>query len=448
MQLVMQDGRSYVLRPGLNTVGRGADNTVPLENLNVSRKHAQIQWEATGVLYLCDLQSVNGTFINDEQLAPGQWRPITPGMRIRFGTEVAGQLIATPAPRPMPVEAAPNRAYTVADERGQPLAPARPAASAGRTPSSRSADLLMAAFDASFDGRKLLVAAGGMATTVLVLFLGSLAASSFLQQSVAVAVALGVTILVVAWLILAAVQGAITSMIHAQLTGQTPVTPRDALRFGLRRLSDLALSPLALAALGAILAVVEVLVLWIGRIQVVGPIVASLLFLPALCLNLLLIVMLLFGGSLLAPIIVDRGRGVAGTLSYLLALLRHAPGRVALYLALTGFISSLVTTIIWAIFLLGLALTISALTVALGSAGSNLLFATGWLRQLPIGLPSSLLGGGAFYGSDAGLGASVARILLQLGLLSAVTLAVALPYVLQATLACAVYLRLKEEVNG
>ena len=49
------------------TVGRGSDNNVVLGSKQVSRNHALLS-VLNGNLYLKDLGSSNGTFINDERL--------------------------------------------------------------------------------------------------------------------------------------------------------------------------------------------------------------------------------------------------------------------------------------------------------------------------------------------------------------------------------------------
>ncbi|ROO58410.1 FHA domain-containing protein [Micromonospora sp. Llam0] len=50
---------------------------------NVSRRHAEISSAGTG-LTVTDLQSVNGTFVNDQRIAPGEPFPVRPGDRVRF----------------------------------------------------------------------------------------------------------------------------------------------------------------------------------------------------------------------------------------------------------------------------------------------------------------------------------------------------------------------------
>jgi diguanylate cyclase (GGDEF)-like protein len=58
-------GRRYVLNLPVVAIGRGRDNDIVLPSDCVSRRHARLEQRTDG-LYLLDLESTNGTFINDE----------------------------------------------------------------------------------------------------------------------------------------------------------------------------------------------------------------------------------------------------------------------------------------------------------------------------------------------------------------------------------------------
>ena len=69
---------------GLVRLGRASDNDVPIANQRVSRYHAQLRRvESTWLLY--DLDSTNGTFVDDQRVFPSQPHAIAPGARIRLG---------------------------------------------------------------------------------------------------------------------------------------------------------------------------------------------------------------------------------------------------------------------------------------------------------------------------------------------------------------------------
>lgn len=74
------------VRPVLS-IGRQAGNDVILADSSVSRRHAEIQVRAEGI-FVRDLDSANGTFLNNERLAPQTWLPVRPGDRLRIGNVI------------------------------------------------------------------------------------------------------------------------------------------------------------------------------------------------------------------------------------------------------------------------------------------------------------------------------------------------------------------------
>jgi diguanylate cyclase (GGDEF)-like protein len=57
-------GRCYPLTHGTCVIGRDEDSSIPIHHPSVSRRHACIEGDADGY-FVADLQSTNGTFIND-----------------------------------------------------------------------------------------------------------------------------------------------------------------------------------------------------------------------------------------------------------------------------------------------------------------------------------------------------------------------------------------------
>lgn len=82
MKLIDQSGREHILRPGENTIGRAGD--IAIEDGRVSRQHASIS-VLNGVYSLKDLQSTNGTKLNDASLQPNEEWVINQGDRVSFG---------------------------------------------------------------------------------------------------------------------------------------------------------------------------------------------------------------------------------------------------------------------------------------------------------------------------------------------------------------------------
>lgn len=74
-------GQRIAIPPGGLTIGREGDNALVLPDLTVSRHHARIVLEAGG-LVLYDLNSTNGTFVNEVRVTR---HPLRPGDTVRFG---------------------------------------------------------------------------------------------------------------------------------------------------------------------------------------------------------------------------------------------------------------------------------------------------------------------------------------------------------------------------
>ncbi len=81
--LIDSNGREHLIRPGTNVVGREAD--IQLPDARVSRRHAQITFDANEVLSIEDLGSTNGTKVNGNALAAGQSQTLAGGEKLSFG---------------------------------------------------------------------------------------------------------------------------------------------------------------------------------------------------------------------------------------------------------------------------------------------------------------------------------------------------------------------------
>ncbi|XP_024363411.1 uncharacterized protein [Physcomitrium patens] len=69
------------------TIGRVKDRAdVVIPVATVSGVHARLE-KKKGVLYITDLDSTNGTFINNRRIRPGAVTPVAPGSHITFGDE-------------------------------------------------------------------------------------------------------------------------------------------------------------------------------------------------------------------------------------------------------------------------------------------------------------------------------------------------------------------------
>jgi len=77
-------GRSYELKVEKTTIGRVDDNAFPIPDGSVSSHHCEILLRGTDVV-VKDLNSTNGTFINNEQLEPMGEAVLKPGQILRLG---------------------------------------------------------------------------------------------------------------------------------------------------------------------------------------------------------------------------------------------------------------------------------------------------------------------------------------------------------------------------
>jgi len=79
-------GRRHSLDREVTTIGRGRDNDIVLPSDCVSRRHVRIE-RRDDALYILDLASTNGTFINDER-KPVRERRLARGDRLKVGDTI------------------------------------------------------------------------------------------------------------------------------------------------------------------------------------------------------------------------------------------------------------------------------------------------------------------------------------------------------------------------
>jgi adenylate cyclase len=76
----------YLLKPGLNSVGRRQDNNIIIADEAASRQHAEIHFdEATNTVTIRDMGSRNGTFINRRKLTEKHDFKLSPNDVVRIG---------------------------------------------------------------------------------------------------------------------------------------------------------------------------------------------------------------------------------------------------------------------------------------------------------------------------------------------------------------------------
>ena len=80
-------GRSYLFHQVVTTIGRTNGNDLIISGRTVSRRHARL-WFEGGRWFLEDMQSANGTLVNNIRLHPNQAIPLNDGDVINFGDEI------------------------------------------------------------------------------------------------------------------------------------------------------------------------------------------------------------------------------------------------------------------------------------------------------------------------------------------------------------------------
>lgn len=75
-------GKAFRLEKASVSIGRGEDSDVRLEDDGVSRQHAKVISLPEGLLMIKDLNSTNGTYVNEEPITA---HPLADGDRIRIG---------------------------------------------------------------------------------------------------------------------------------------------------------------------------------------------------------------------------------------------------------------------------------------------------------------------------------------------------------------------------
>ena len=92
---------TFSMQPEGLTIGRGKDNEITLDFAGISRQHARIEFDGENYL-IHDLNSLNGTFIEEKRIPPNSPQVWLPGENLRIGEawlrlERAGQARTTQA---------------------------------------------------------------------------------------------------------------------------------------------------------------------------------------------------------------------------------------------------------------------------------------------------------------------------------------------------------------
>ena len=72
-------------------IGRSSGCDVVIDDMLVSREHAEIQ-QIKSAYFIKDLDSRNGTFVNDKKVPHGKYLKLTPNDTIRLGSKIEFKL--------------------------------------------------------------------------------------------------------------------------------------------------------------------------------------------------------------------------------------------------------------------------------------------------------------------------------------------------------------------
>ena len=79
------DDRSHLIEKTTFTIGRTEDADLPLTEPSVSRRHLDVELRGP-LVFIKDLKSGNGTFVNGSKIEPGVEMALQPGDKVRLGT--------------------------------------------------------------------------------------------------------------------------------------------------------------------------------------------------------------------------------------------------------------------------------------------------------------------------------------------------------------------------
>jgi len=81
-------GKRFALKSKTIVIGRGSECEIPLLESSLSRTHAQMLKKRNGRFYVKDLDSTNGTYLNDQKLTPGKAVEVTNGDFLKLGNMI------------------------------------------------------------------------------------------------------------------------------------------------------------------------------------------------------------------------------------------------------------------------------------------------------------------------------------------------------------------------
>jgi two-component system cell cycle response regulator len=81
-------GKRFALSSKTMVIGRGSECEIPVPDNSLSRTHAQVLKKENGRFYVSDFNSTNGTYLNDQKLAPGKAIEVKNGDLLKMGNMI------------------------------------------------------------------------------------------------------------------------------------------------------------------------------------------------------------------------------------------------------------------------------------------------------------------------------------------------------------------------
>ncbi len=74
--------KTYEINRNVINIGRLPENDIPIASISISRRHVRIEQDASGQFIISDLNSLNGTFVNNKKVKEA---PLSDGDKITLG---------------------------------------------------------------------------------------------------------------------------------------------------------------------------------------------------------------------------------------------------------------------------------------------------------------------------------------------------------------------------
>lgn len=161
------------------------------------------------------------------------------------------------------------------------------------------------------------------------------------------------------------VMGAVSIMGYKELTSGEKVSVWQALGTAKDNIWSFLLSPLAVALAVVLILAMEYVVFMLGRLAA-GQIILSLLSIPFVLLNILLILALVIGYILVFAIVASEGSGVLSTVNRIYTAIKKAPLQIAMGVALVVVVGTPVVLVGYGALLGGVVATLAIFGAASG----------------------------------------------------------------------------------